>query len=43
MAIGDEEILLPSGWTFKTMPFSKGSFVERKRVIDRSLRVLDKL
>ena len=30
----DEEILLPSGWTFKTMPFSKGSFVKHKRVID---------
>ena len=42
MAVGDEKILLPSGRTFKTTPFSRGSFIERKRVIDRSLRVLDK-
>ena len=41
MAVGDEEILLPSGWTFKTTPYSKGSFAERKRVIDLSLRVLN--
>ena len=41
MAVGDEKILLPSGWTFKTTPCSKVSFVERKRVIDLSLRVLD--
>ena len=41
MAVDDEEILLPSGWTFKTTHCSKGSFAERKRVIDLSLRVLD--
>ena len=41
MVVGDEEILLPSGWTFKTTPFSKGLFIARKRVIDRSVRVLD--
>ena len=42
MAVGDEEMLLPSGWTFKTTPCSKGgSFAKRKRVIDLSLRVLD--
>ena len=41
MAVGDEEMLLPSGWTFKTTPCSKGSFAERKRVIDLSLGVLD--
>ena len=41
MVVGDEEILLPSGWTFKTTPFSRGSFVECRRVIDQSSRVLD--
>ena len=41
MAVDDEEILLPSGWTFKTTPCSKGSFAECKRGIDLSLRVLD--
>ena len=41
MAVGDEEILLPSGWTFKTTPYFRGLFVERKRVIDLSLGVLD--
>ena len=30
----DEGTLLPSGWTFKTMPFSRGSFVECKGVMD---------
>jgi len=37
----DEGTLLPSGWTFKMTPFSRGSFVKRKRVMDWSLRVLD--
>ena len=41
MAVGNEEILLPSGWTFKTMPCFRGLFVERNRVIDLSLRVLN--
>ena len=41
MAVGDEEILLPSGWTFKTTPCSRGLFVEHKRAIDLSVRVLD--
>ena len=41
MAVGDEEMLLPCGWTFKTTPCSKGLFAVRKRVIDLSLRVLD--
>ena len=34
MAVGDEEILLLSGWTFKMTPFFRGSFIECKRVID---------
>ena len=42
MAVNEGEgTLLPGGWTFKTTPSSMGSFVECKRVMDWSLRVLN--
>ena len=34
MVVDDEGTLLPSGWTFKTMTFSRGSFIEYKRAMD---------